>query len=64
MAEGKTTAPEIAGVVWTLLKLQGQRIVKEQKTLETEAETLAHLTNEAQAFINTQLPIMKSLCIA
>ena len=64
MTEGKTTANEMAETIWALLKLQGQRIVKEQKTLENETETLSHLTEEAQVFINTQLPILKNLGIA
>jgi len=64
MTEGKTEASQMAEAVWTLLKLQGQRIVKEEKMLQTEAETLAHLTEEAQVFISTRLPILKALGIA
>lgn len=64
MTEGKTTAHEIAEAVWAILKLQGQRIVREQKTLETESETLSHLTEEAQIFINTKLPILRNLGIS
>lgn len=64
LSDGKSTAPEMAEAVWALLKMQGQRILKEQKTLETEEETIAHLTEEAQAFIDTKLPLLKALRIA
>lgn len=64
LSEGKSTAREMAEAVWGLLKMQGQRILRDQKTLETEEETVAHLIEEAQAFIDTKLPLLKALRIA
>ena len=44
--------------------MQGQRLVKEGQTLETEAENVAELTAQAQEFASKQLAILKALQIA
>lgn len=43
---------------------QGQRMVKEGKTLEAEADNLTELTTLAVWFADKQLPILKALQIA
>lgn len=49
--------------VWTILASQGQKLVKEGKTLATADENIAELTEQAQTFHDKQLPIMKALQI-
>jgi len=44
--------------------VQGQKIVKEGKTLESTEDNLAELTNRAQIFAEKKLPILKALQIA
>ena len=62
--QGKKQPAEWAQVVWQTLIAQGQKIVKEGRTLETPEENLAELTAQAQAFAEKQLPILKVLQIA
>lgn len=50
-----------AQYVWHLLSLQGQRIVKEGKTLNTPEENLAELGEQARTFADRDLPIFKAL---
>jgi len=47
-----------------ILAGQGQKLVKEGKTLETPEENLAELTTQANAFAEKQMPILKALQIA
>ena len=53
-----------AQFVWEILNLQGQRLIKEGKTLERPEDNLTELTEQAQAFAEKQLPIVKALHIA
>lgn len=61
LSQGKKQPAEWAQFVWQLLASQGQKIVKEGKLMETQDENLAELTNQAQAFAEKQLPILKAL---
>jgi SAM-dependent methyltransferase len=61
---GAKTAAEIAATTWRVLEAQGQRIIKEGKPLPTVEDNVAHLTAEAEAFLHTQLPILRALGIA
>jgi hypothetical protein len=63
-SQGKKQPAEWAEFVWQVLNQQGQRIVKEGKTLETAEENLAELTAQANTFAEKQLPILKGLGIA
>ncbi len=47
--------------VWQLLQAQGQKLLKEGKPLETDAENLAELTGKAQGFAEKQMPVLKAL---
>ena len=60
----KKQPAEWARFVWQVLSAQGQKIVKDGKTLETAEENLGELTAQAQAFADTQMPILKALGIA
>lgn len=63
-AQGKKQPTEWAQAVWQLLAMQGQRLLKDGKAIETEAENLAELIAQANAFAEKQLPILKMLGIA
>lgn len=58
---GHKKPAEWAQHVWTILAAQGQKLVKEGKTLESAEDNLAELTAQAQTFHDKQLPIMKAL---
>jgi hypothetical protein len=40
---------------------QGQKLVKEDKTLETDEQNIAELTEKAEGFAEKQLPVLKAL---
>jgi hypothetical protein len=63
LVQGKKLPAEWAQFTWQLLAAQGQKILKEGKTLETPEENLAELTAQATSFAEKQLPIMKALQI-
>ncbi len=64
IAQGKKQPADWVQFVWLNLSAQGQKIVKEGKTLETPEENLAELTTQAALFADKQLPILKALQIA
>lgn len=61
--QGRKQPAEWAQYVWSLLAMQGQKIVKEGKALETAEENLAELNAQAQVFSDKHLPILKALGI-
>ena len=61
---GKKQPADWVQFVWQILQAQGQKLVKEGKTLETAEENLAELTEQANAFSTKQMPILKALQIA
>ena len=64
LSQGKKQPAEWAQVVWQILQAQGQKLVKEGKTLESAEENLAELTHQADEFAQKRLPILKALQIA
>lgn len=64
LAQGKKQPAEWAQVVWGILAGQGQKLVKDGKTLETAEENLAELILQAQDFAAKKLPILKAFQIA
>lgn len=64
LAQGKKQSVDWAQYAWQVLAAQGQKLLKEGKTLETAEENLAELTAQAQAFADKTLPILKALQIA
>ena len=62
--QGHKQPAEWAQFVWSILVAQGQRLMKEGVTLESEVDCLAELTAQAQTFAQKQLPILKALQIA
>ncbi len=63
LGQGKKKPEEWAGIVWQILQGQGQKLVKEGKTLETAEENISELTAQAQTFADKHLPILKALQI-
>lgn len=63
-AQGRKLPAEWAAATWQILAAQGQRILKDGKTLETPQENLDELTAQANQFSETQLPCLKALGIA
>jgi len=61
---GKKGAPELGAYAWEVLGGQGQRIIKDSKTLETAEENLAELSLQAKDFMDGTLPAFKALQIA
>lgn len=53
-----------ADFVWKIVAGQGQKVVKEGKTLESSEENLAEIVSQANAFVAKQLPVLKDLQIA
>lgn len=63
MAQGKKLPADWALFVWQTIAAQGQKLIKEGKTLDTAEENLAELTEQANAFAQKHLPILKALQI-
>jgi hypothetical protein len=61
---GKKMPQEWALDVWPILESQGQRLIKDGKTLQTAAENVSELTNNAQEFLNNRMPLLKALGVA
>ncbi|MDO9141720.1 MAG: class I SAM-dependent methyltransferase [Methylobacter sp.] len=61
--EGKKQPTEQAQAVWQIISAQGQRLIKEGRTLESAEENIAELTAQAHTFAEKQLPILKALQI-
>jgi len=64
LLKGKSNPAEWAAYAWQILASQGQRLVKNNKPIETAEENLAELTLQACSFAEKQLPIMKALQVA
>jgi hypothetical protein len=58
---GKKDPQQWASAAWALLKAQGQRIIKEGKTLESDEDNLAEITAQARAFEAKRLPLLRKL---
>ena len=63
LQQGKKKPEDWAAFVAQILALQGQKIVKDGKPIETAQEQLAELTTQATDFATKQLPILKALQI-
>ncbi len=51
----------MAQAAWQVLQLTGQRLVKDGKALEAEADNLAELTRQAQEFAEKRIPVFRAL---
>lgn len=64
ISQGKKKPTDWAQFVWQTLEMQGQKLLKEGKALETLEENIAELTTQAEEFSKQQLPILKALQVA
>ena len=64
LSQSKQQPAEWGQFVWQILGSQGQKILKEGKTLDSAEENLAELTAQATTFAEKQLPVLKALQIA
>ena len=60
-AQGRKQPADWAQGAWQVLQLTGQRLVKDGKPLDAEADNLAELTRQAQAFADVRLPVLRAL---
>lgn len=63
-AQGHKQPADWAQFVWSTISMQGQRLIKEGKMIESAEENIAELTAQAEAFQVRTLPIFKTLKIA
>ena len=61
---GRKTPKEQAAFVWDLLAAQGQRIIKEGKTLEAPEQNQDELLKQLAEFTEKRLPVLKALGVA
>jgi hypothetical protein len=61
---GKKTPRDWAQDVWPILESQGQRLIKDGKTLVSAAENISELTTNAQEFAVNRMPLLKALGVA
>ena len=59
--QGKKSPQECAQFVWQIVAGQGQRLIKDGKTLQSDEENLAELLAQAQRLKDKRLPILVSL---
>ncbi len=64
MSQGKKKPEEWAQFVWQVLSSQGQKLIKDSKVIDADADNLAEITEQAIVFAQKQLPIIKALGIA
>jgi len=62
--QGFSQPHEWAQYTWNLLTAQGQRIVRDGKTLASAQDDLAELNAQASDFAQKQLPVLKALQVA
>ena len=60
-SQGRDNANDLARFVWEVLSTQGQRIIKEGKTLESPEDNLAELATQATDFLEQRLPLYRAL---
>lgn len=63
LAQGKKQPAEWAQLAWQILSLQGHKLVKSGKALETPEENVAELTELANAFALKHVPMLKALLV-
>jgi SAM-dependent methyltransferase len=64
LRHGRQGADDLARFAWEILSAQGQRVVKDNKPLDTDADNLTELAAQAREFIDKRLPALRKLQIA
>jgi hypothetical protein len=63
LKHGRQRPHEWAQYAWLILSARGEKILKDDKALDTEQENLAELNLRATAFAEMELPVLKALQI-
>ena len=63
LSGGAKSPTDWAKAAWSLLNSQGQRVMKDGKALETEAENLAEIEARAKEFETKRLPMLRTLMV-
>lgn len=63
LRQGHQNPEDWAKATWRLLSVQGQKLVKDGKTIERAEDNLTELTERAQTFADQRLAILKALQI-
>ena len=61
--EGKKYAGELANYAWKIFSENGQRLVRDNKMVESAEENISMFKDMAQNFLNNDLPLLKNLQI-
>jgi SAM-dependent methyltransferase len=61
---GRKSPKDQAQFVWDLLAAQGQRIIKDGKTLESAEQNLDEMLKQATNFADKRLPVLKGLGVS
>lgn len=64
ISAGRKQPEDWAKFVWEILLIQGQKLIRENKAIESEEENISELTSQAKVFGEMQLPVLKALQIA
>ena len=64
LRQGRQGADDLARFAWDILSVQGQRVVKDNKPLDTDVDNLTELAAQAREFIDKRLPALRKLQIA
>lgn len=64
MSQGRKQPSEWALATWQILAAQGQRLVKDGKTIDRDEDNLAELDRQAKGFAEKTLPVLKALGVA
>jgi SAM-dependent methyltransferase len=62
--QGQQTVEDMARFAWDILAPQGQRLIKDGKTLDSPEDNLTELTNVARDFADKRLPMLQVLKVA
>ena len=63
-SQGLATADELAEFVWAILEQQGQRLIREGKTVDSAEDNLKELALLADKFLAKKLPILQKLGVS
>jgi SAM-dependent methyltransferase len=61
--QGHKQPAQWPALAWEIIKVQGQKLLKDGKPLETDEDNLAELTELAKVFVDKQWPMFKALQI-
>lgn len=63
LSQGKKEPAQWADYAWSAIQAQGQRLIKDGQPIESDADNLAFMTDQANEFATKKLPVFKALQI-